>query len=108
MEEIQQNYQNTFVDTDGSRTVAVAGDKVQGIAAALKSDTRREIIRILRKEALDVSRLAARLNQTEANVSAQIQQLQKVGLVKSRYEPGGHGVRKICEVHIDRIIIELE
>jgi predicted transcriptional regulator len=48
------------------------------------------------------------LGQTEANVSAQIQQLQKVGLVKSRYEPGGHGVRKICEVNVDRIIIELE
>ena len=108
MAQIQQDYQDTIVEQDGSKTVIVSGKSVEGIAAALKSETRREIIRILRKEPLDVSRLAARLNQTEANVSAQIQQLQKVGLVKSRYEPGGHGVRKICEVHIDRIIIELE
>ena len=108
MAQIQQDYQDTIVEQDGSKTVIVSGKSVEGIAAALKSETRREIIRILRKEALDVSRLAARLNQTEANVSAQIQQLQKVGLVKSRYEPGGHGVRKICEVNIDRIIIELE
>ena len=108
MAQIQQDYQDTIVEQDGSRTVIVSGKSVEGIAAALKSETRREIIKILRKEPLDVSRLAARLNQTEANVSAQIQQLQKVGLVKSRYEPGGHGVRKICEVNIDRIVIELE
>jgi len=108
MAQIEQHYQDTIIESDGSRTVIVSGKSVQGIAAALKSETRREIIRILRKEALDVSRLAARLGQTEANVSAQIQQLQKVGLVKSRYEPGGHGVRKICEVNVDRIIIELE
>ncbi|MHA1112614.1 MAG: ArsR/SmtB family transcription factor [Promethearchaeota archaeon] len=108
MAQIEQHYQDTIIESDGSHTIIVSGKSVQGIAAALKSETRREIIRILRKEALDVSRLAARLGQTEANVSAQIQQLQKVGLVKSRYEPGGHGVRKICEVNVDRIIIELE
>ena len=108
MAQIEQNYQDTIIESDGSRTVVVSGKSVEGIAAALKSETRREIIKILRKEALDVSRLAARLGQTEANVSAQIQQLQKVGLVKSRYESGGHGVRKICEVNIDRIVIELE
>jgi predicted transcriptional regulator len=108
MAQIQQNYQDTIVEQDGSRTVIVSGKNVEGIASALKSKTRREIISILRKEPLDVSRLAAKLNQTEANVSAQIQQLQEVGLVKSRYEPGGHGVRKICEVNIDRIVIELE
>ncbi|MBN2157341.1 MAG: ArsR family transcriptional regulator [Candidatus Lokiarchaeota archaeon] len=106
--EVQQEYQNTIIESDGSRTIIVVGDNVEGIASALKSETRREIIKILRKEPLDVSRLAAKLNQTEANVSAQIQQLQKAGLVKSRYEPGDHGVRKICEVQIDRIIIELE
>ncbi len=108
MAQIEQNYQDTIIESDGSRTVIVSGKSVEGVASALKSETRREIIRILRKEALDVSRLAAKLNQTEANVSAQIQQLQKVGLVKSRYEPGGHGVRKICEVNVNRIIIELE
>lgn len=108
MAQIQQNYQDTITEQDGSKTVIVSGKSVEGIAAALKSETRREIIRILRKEALDVSRLAAKLAQTEANVSAQIQQLQKVGLVKSRYEPGGHGVRKICEVCVDRIIIDLD
>ncbi len=106
--EVQNEYRNPIIETDGTRTVIVQSENAEGLAAALKSKTRREIIKILRKEALDVSRLAKRLNQTEANISAQIQQLQKVGLVKSRYEPGDHGVRKICEVHIDRIIIELD
>jgi predicted transcriptional regulator len=108
MAQIQQNYQETIIESDGSRTVIVSGEKIEGISSALKSETRREIIKILRKEPMDVSRLAANLKQTEANISAQIQLLQKVGIVKSRYEPGGHGVRKICEVTIDRIVIELE
>ena len=108
MAQIQQDYQDTIVESDGSRTMLASGKNVEGIASALKSETRREIIKILRKEPLDVSRLAQKLSQTEANISAQIQLLQKVGIVKSRYEPGGHGVRKICEVNLDRIIIELE
>lgn len=108
MAQIQQNYQDTIIEADGSRTVIVSGDKIEGIASALKSETRREIIKILHKEPMDVSRLAAKLAQTEANISAQIQLLQKVGVVKSRYEPGGHGVRKICEVTIDRVVFELE
>ncbi len=82
--------------------------EISAIAKALKSETRQKILAILRREELDVSRLAKRLNQTEANISAQIQNLQKVGLVSSKYEPGAHGVRKICSVTTDRIIINLE
>jgi len=106
--EVQQEYHNTIIETDGSRTIIISGEMIEGITSALKSETRREIIKILRKEPMDVSRLAQALNQTEANISAQIQQLQKIGLVKSRYEPGEHGVRKICEVQVDRIVIELD
>lgn len=77
------------------------------VAKALASETRWTILRLLCKQKLDVSRIAKELKQTEANVSAQIKILEKAGLIKSHYEPGDHGVRKVCEPAIKRIIIEV-
>ena len=77
------------------------------IAKALSSKTRQTILRILNEEPKDVSRIAAILGQTEANVSAQIAILQKIGLVSCNYQPGGHGVRKICSVAVREIQIDL-
>ena len=56
---------------------------------------------------LDVSRIAEALKQTEANISAQIKILEKAGLITSRYEPGAHGVRKVCEPACEKLIIKL-
>ncbi|MGQ4915077.1 MAG: ArsR/SmtB family transcription factor [Candidatus Asgardarchaeia archaeon] len=77
------------------------------VAKALASETRWTILRLLCKQKLDVSRIAKELKQTEANVSAQIKILEKAGLIKSHYEPGDHGVRKVCEPAVKRIIIEV-
>ena len=58
------------------------------VTKAIASDTRYRILELLTREELDISRLAERLGQTEANVSAQVKQLEKAKLVESRYEPG--------------------
>ncbi len=74
------------------------------ILKALASDTRLKIIKILREKrndperGLDISSLAYLLKQTEANISAQCKRLEKAGLIKIEFKPGGHGVRKICSV----------
>jgi len=36
MAQIQQDYQDTIVEQDGSKTVIVSGKSVEGIASALK------------------------------------------------------------------------
>ncbi|SRR6056297_318539 len=77
------------------------------VAKAISSKTRRLILTILNEKALDVSRISKEIGQTEANISAQIKILQKANLVKCKYEPGGHGVRKICFNAYDKIEIEL-
>ncbi|MHA1650552.1 MAG: ArsR/SmtB family transcription factor [Candidatus Helarchaeota archaeon] len=76
------------------------------IMKALASETRLNILRILKKK-LDVCQTAKALNQTEANVSAQIKILEKAHLISPKYEAGRHGVKKICGVSIDRIIINI-
>ena len=92
---------------DDNILVTLTDPNLTLIAKALSSKTRREIIKILNDQELDVSRISKELNQTEANVSAQIKILQKAGLVGCKYQPGGHGVLKICFNAIKSISIEM-
>ena len=85
--------------------IAISGDDVSRLAKALASPTRWEIMKLLQRRSIDVSRIAVTLSQTEANISAQIKILEEAGLVKARYEPGVHGVRKICEPAVDKVTI---
>ena len=85
----------------------ILGNELVKIAKALSSPTRQKILRFLSEGPLDISAIAKKLNQTEANSSAQLAILQKSGLVISRYEPGNHGVRKICELRYNNIEIDL-
>ncbi|MHA2252087.1 MAG: ArsR/SmtB family transcription factor [Candidatus Kariarchaeaceae archaeon] len=83
-------------------------DRIIQITKAMASDTRYRIIKLLGEQEHDISRLAEALKQTEANISAQVKQLEKAKLIESRYEPGNHGVRKICKATISKIVIELK
>ncbi len=85
----------------------IQGTEIAQLAKALASKTRQMILSLLKEEPMDVSTLATKLEQTEANVSAQVQILQKAGLVTSTYKPGNHGVRKVCEPAVDVIEIVL-
>ena len=91
----------------GVEEVTLNIEQLIPMAKALSSSTRVSILRLLSKENCDVSTIAKKLRQTEANISAQIKILEKVGLVKSYYEPGDHGVRKICTLKVRRIILSI-
>jgi len=56
---------------------------------------------------MDISSIAKRMKQTEANTSAQIKYLEKAGVLDSRYEPGAHGVRKVCKTKVKKIILNI-
>ena len=88
-------------------TLQVKDDKIPIVAKALSSKTRIQILKMTSEKDIDVSRIAALLNQTEANISAQIKILEQAGLLISRYEPGMHGVRKICSTKVDTVIFNL-
>ena len=82
-------------------------NKIIKISKALGSKTRYNILKILIDEELDISGIAEILEQTEANVSAQVKYLQKLDLISCKYSPGIHGVRKLCRAKIKEINIEL-
>lgn len=83
--------------------------QIQKVAKALTSPTRRLILTLIQNsnEGMDVSNIAKILNMTEANISAQIKNLQEAGLIFCNYCSGNHGVRKISKVKYDKIIINL-
>ena len=81
---------------------------ISKVFKALSSDTRWKILKLLSNgRNLDISRIAEELKQTEANISAQIKILEKAGLVISHYEPGQHGVRKVCEPACEKLIFKI-
>ena len=88
-------------------TLDVESDNINLVAKALSSKTRVRILRLTSEKDIDVSRIAGLLNQTEANVSAQIKILENAKLLVSRYEPGMHGVRKICSTKVGTVIFKL-
>ena len=88
-------------------TLQVKDEKIPIVAKALSSKTRIQILKMTSEKDIDVSRIAALLNQTEANISAQIKILEQAGLLISRYEPGMHGVRKICSTKVETVIFNL-
>ncbi len=91
-----------------SKDLIVKEENVSKVTKALSSKTRWEILKLLKAEALDVSRIAERLGQTEANISAQIKIIENAGLIETHYEPGVHGVRKVCKPAVERIILIIE
>ncbi|MFX1518434.1 MAG: ArsR/SmtB family transcription factor [Promethearchaeota archaeon] len=94
------------------KDLIVKDEDVSKVTKALSSETRWQILKLLKNEALSVSQLAERIYnirtsrpQTEANISAQIKLMEGAGLIKTHYEPGEHGVKKVCRPAVDRIIL---
>jgi predicted transcriptional regulator len=76
---------------------------------ALGSDIRVEIIKILLSEsAMNMNELASRLNITNGALTSHIKKLEECGVVTVSSEASGHGNQKVCSVHLDKILIELE
>lgn len=89
------------------KELVVSDSNITEIAKALASETRWKILKLLKVQTLDVSQIAEKLEQTEANISAQIKILEKVNLIYSNYEPGAHGVKKVCAPAVTKLIIKI-
>jgi len=61
---------------------------------ALSSPTRVKILQLCQVKRHFITEIAKELGQTEANISAQVIKLEKVGLVNIELEAATHGIRK--------------
>ena len=90
-----------------SESVSIEADgQIEKIVKALSSQTSRKILHHIQEEPMDVSNIAASLNMTEANISAQIKKLEEAGLIACDYASGDHGVRKISRLKFNKLIIK--
>ncbi|MCR5342869.1 ArsR/SmtB family transcription factor [Butyrivibrio sp. XPD2002] len=76
---------------------------------ALGSDVRIEIIKILLEDnGMNMNELASRLNITNGALTSHIRKLEECGLITVSNETNGHGNQKICSVHVDKILIDIQ
>lgn len=79
------------------------------IFKALGSDVRIEILNILlENNHMSMNELASRLNITNGALTSHIKKLETSGLISTSSESAGHGNQKICSIHLDKILIDLE
>ena len=86
------------------RELEVAGTQALKVADALTSTTYR-ILQLISVDNFDVSTIANKLELSEAYVSEQIRILEDLHLIHVRYERGKRGIRKICLLAVDKVII---
>lgn len=89
-----------------SEEIIVSGEDALQVADALNSTSLR-VLRLLSKERLDISTIAERLELSQPYVSEQVRKLQETNLIRVSYESGKRGIRKISELAVRKIIIEI-
>lgn len=76
---------------------------------ALGSEIRLEIIRLLRaNQGMNMNELAAKLRITNGALTGHIKKLESCGIVRISSESASHGNQKICSVHVDKILIDVD
>jgi len=90
-----------------SEEITVSGEDALRVADALNSASMR-VLQLLLGEPLDISTIADRLSLSQPYVSEQIRKLQETNLVRVSYERGKRGIRKICELAVKKIVIEIQ
>ena len=96
----------SLLENFSNLNVIDSDEKIELILKALSSKTRRNILRHIKSEPMDVSKIASNLCMTEANISAQIKKLEEANLICCDYSSGKHGVRKISRVKYNQLLLK--
>jgi predicted transcriptional regulator len=95
-----------LLENNADLLVIESDEHIELIVKALSSKTRRQILQCIRAGPMDVSNIAAALDMTEANISAQIKKLEKAQLISCDYSSGKHGVRKISKIKYNQLLLQ--
>ena len=79
------------------------------IFKALSSDVRIDILNILSEyQQLNMNELSEKLNLTNGAVTMHIRKLEECGLITTNNLTGKHGLQKICSLHENKIVVDME
>lgn len=90
------------------KELKLAGREALEVLQALSSETSFRVLQLLSKEKLDVSTIAKRLRLSEAHISEEVSRLENLQLIKVSYAPGKRGIRKICELAVQKVLIVIK
>ena len=89
------------------KEIVVSGEKALKVADALNATTLK-ILKLIRKEPLSVTAIAKKLELSEAYLSHEIQNLENLKIISTRYAKGARGVSKISESNLEKITITFD
>lgn len=78
-----------------------------GIAKALSSQTRIEILKHLRYRELNVNEIAEIMGIPSSSSAAHVKVLEESGIIKTTLLPGIRGSMKVCRIALDHVYVEL-
>ena len=87
--------------------IVVEGQEALKVADALTSTSLR-ILQLISEDCLDVSTIAEKLDLSEPYISDQVRTLEDNKLIKVGYARGKRGIRKLCELAVERVIIVIK
>ncbi len=92
------------------QTVKMNLDDVEQLASvskALSSETRIQILRLLRSRDLNVNEIAEILGIPASSSAAHIRVLEDAGMIKTSLQPGVRGSMKLCKIVMDHMYVEM-
>lgn len=89
-------------------TLEVNYEEATSIASILTSEVCLKILKMLKKEELDISTLSARLGYSEAHISEEVRRLEEAKMIDVNYVKGKRGIRKVCLSRLNSIIINID
>ena len=89
-------------------SLPLESDAARRVIAALDSDKRRGIVKLLAAQKLNVNEIAERLGVPQSTVAPNVKALEQAGLLSIETRPGERGgSQKICSLAYDSVIVEL-
>lgn len=82
-------------------------EEILKISIAFSSMTRINILKIVTETPKSITELSEELMMTKGNISSQVAELEKAGLIEIKYENGKKGIKKVIKGKYDKIIIQL-
>ena len=82
-------------------------EQLAAAAKALSSETRIEILKILRYKDMNVNEIAELLGIPASSAAAHVKVLEEAGMIKTNLQPGIRGSMKLCHISMDHIYVEL-
>jgi len=90
-----------------SKVLVAKSDEVLGIAKALSSPLRINMLHELQKKKRNIQDLANRLNILTSTCTMNIQVLERAGLVETEMVPASRGSQKMCKIKYSEVVLPL-